>query len=181
MSIVFEKKFQKNLCPTYSAVFQRYKSGINSVKAYAKQKKMNGKYQVGSGRVVTFTHDTPFIENNATTDSAASQVKHPQFSEKPKRAEKAATVGGRTAAQSLHGVSANDNIAVGHTVSYPPLFVKPLGMIRRCAAAMPFAYKASPRLQAGEGGCLLYRFTRQKQQKQHLLPAAAITALTLRK
>ena len=24
---------------------------------------MNGKYQVGSGRVVTVTHDTPFIEN----------------------------------------------------------------------------------------------------------------------
>lgn len=73
MSIVFEKKFQKILCPTYTAVFQRYKSGINSVKVSAKQKKMNGKYQVGSGRVVTFTHDTPFIENNATTDSAASQ------------------------------------------------------------------------------------------------------------
>ena len=99
---------------------------------------MNGKYQVGSGRVVAFTHDTPFIENNVITDPAASQVKHPQFSEKPIRAEKTATVGGRTAAQSLHGVSANDNIAADHTVSYPPLFVKPLGMIRRCAAAMPF-------------------------------------------
>lgn len=24
---------------------------------------MNGRYQVGSGRIVTFTHDTPFIEN----------------------------------------------------------------------------------------------------------------------
>lgn len=27
------------------------------------KKEMNGKYQVGSGRVVTVTHDTPFIEN----------------------------------------------------------------------------------------------------------------------
>ena len=25
---------------------------------------MNGKYQVGSGRVVTFTHDTPFIDDS---------------------------------------------------------------------------------------------------------------------
>ena len=25
--------------------------------------KMNGKYQVGSGRIVTVTHDTPFIED----------------------------------------------------------------------------------------------------------------------
>lgn len=134
---------------------------------------MNGKYQVGSGRVVAFTHDTPFIENNVITDPAASQVKHPRFSEKPKFAEKAATVGGRTADQSLHGVSANDNIAAGHTISNSHSFVKPLGTVCSCAAAMPFAYKASPRLQAGEGGCLLYRFTRQKQQKQHLLPAAA--------
>ncbi len=28
------------------------------------KKKMNGKYQVGSGRIVTFTHDTPFIEDS---------------------------------------------------------------------------------------------------------------------
>ena len=27
------------------------------------QKKMNGKYQVGSGRIVAVTHDTPFIKN----------------------------------------------------------------------------------------------------------------------
>ncbi len=27
------------------------------------KKKMNGKYQVGSGRIVTFTHDTPFIND----------------------------------------------------------------------------------------------------------------------
>ena len=26
--------------------------------------KMNGKYQVGSGRIVTVTHDTPFINNS---------------------------------------------------------------------------------------------------------------------
>ncbi len=28
------------------------------------KKKMNGKYQVGSGRIVTFTHDAPFINNS---------------------------------------------------------------------------------------------------------------------
>ncbi len=27
------------------------------------KKIMNGKYQVGSGRIVTFTHETPFINN----------------------------------------------------------------------------------------------------------------------
>ena len=27
---------------------------------------MNGKYQVGSGRVVTVTHDTPFIKNSVS-------------------------------------------------------------------------------------------------------------------
>ena len=27
------------------------------------QKKMNGRYQVGSGRIVAVTHDTPFIKN----------------------------------------------------------------------------------------------------------------------
>ena len=102
---------------------------------------MNGKYQVGSGRVVAFTHDTPFIENNVITDPAASQVKHPQFSEKPIRAEKAAAVGGRTADQSLHGVSANDNIAAGHTISNSHSFVKPLGGIRSCTDAMPFRNK----------------------------------------
>ncbi len=26
-------------------------------------KKMNGRYQVGSGRIVTITHNTPFINN----------------------------------------------------------------------------------------------------------------------
>ncbi|MBE6705117.1 MAG: hypothetical protein E7583_07640 [Ruminococcaceae bacterium] len=30
---------------------------------------MNGKYQVGSGRVVTFTHDTPFINNSILHNS----------------------------------------------------------------------------------------------------------------
>lgn len=33
------------------------------------KKKMNGKYQVGSGRIVTFTHDTPFI-NNSISETA---------------------------------------------------------------------------------------------------------------
>ncbi len=33
------------------------------------KKKMNGKYQVGSGRVVTFTHDTPFIDNSISHNS----------------------------------------------------------------------------------------------------------------
>lgn len=41
MSIVFEKKFQKILCPTYTAVFQRYKSGINNEIILHNKKKPN--------------------------------------------------------------------------------------------------------------------------------------------
>ena len=35
------------------------------------KKKMNGKYQVGSGRVVAVTHDTPFIENTLPQPDAS--------------------------------------------------------------------------------------------------------------
>ena len=35
--------------------------------------KMNGKYQVGSGRIVTVTHDTPFIEDIIQQDATESQ------------------------------------------------------------------------------------------------------------
>lgn len=45
--------------------FSKYLKGCEII--YDK-KKMNGRYQVGSGRVVTFTHDTPFI-NNSISDS----------------------------------------------------------------------------------------------------------------
>lgn len=41
--------------------FEHYLNGCEIV--YDK-KKMNGRYQVGSGRVVTFTHDTPFIDDS---------------------------------------------------------------------------------------------------------------------
>ena len=37
------------------------------------KKKMNGKYQVGSGRVVTITHDNPFIYKDDTTSESNSQ------------------------------------------------------------------------------------------------------------
>ncbi len=40
--------------------FKRY---IEKTEVVYDKKKMNGKYQVGSGRVVTFTHDTPFISD----------------------------------------------------------------------------------------------------------------------
>ena len=36
------------------------------------EKKMNGKYQVGSGRIVTFTHDTPFINGSIYNSSEKS-------------------------------------------------------------------------------------------------------------
>lgn len=37
------------------------------------KKKMNGKYQVGSGRIVTITHDNPFIYKDDTTSESNSQ------------------------------------------------------------------------------------------------------------
>lgn len=35
---------------------------------------MNGKYQVGSGRIVAFTHDTPFINNTLTQTDEGVKV-----------------------------------------------------------------------------------------------------------
>ncbi len=41
--------------------FQKY---LRDNEVVYDKKKMNGRYQVGSGRIVTFTHDTPFIDNS---------------------------------------------------------------------------------------------------------------------
>ena len=41
--------------------FQKY---LNDCEIVYSKKEMNGKYQVGSGRIVTVTHDTPFISNS---------------------------------------------------------------------------------------------------------------------
>ncbi len=38
------------------------------------KKKMNGKYQVGSGRIVAVTHDTPFIDNSIPDSSEKSNT-----------------------------------------------------------------------------------------------------------
>ena len=40
------------------------------------KKKMNGKYQVGSGRIVTITHDNPFIYKDDTTSESNSQEEY---------------------------------------------------------------------------------------------------------
>ena len=40
--------------------FQKY---LNDCEVVNDKKKMNGRYQVGSGRIVAVTHDTPFIED----------------------------------------------------------------------------------------------------------------------
>ena len=46
------------------------------------KKKMNGKYQVGSGRIVTFTHDTPFINNSIPNSEQKSNTFSKKSSEK---------------------------------------------------------------------------------------------------
>lgn len=49
------------------------KSYLNGCKIIYDKAKMNGKYQVGSGRVVTFTHDTPFNLNVAQENPAVNK------------------------------------------------------------------------------------------------------------
>lgn len=58
--------------------FQKY---LDETTIIYDKKKMNGKYQVGSGRVVTFTHDTPFIDNSISEKSEIvnSKNKNPKF------------------------------------------------------------------------------------------------------
>lgn len=46
--------------------FQKY---LSECEVIYNKKEMNGKYQVGSGRVVTVTHDTPFIEDIVPQES----------------------------------------------------------------------------------------------------------------
>lgn len=58
-------------------IVEKYRSEIDGIDDYDK-KKVNGKYQVGSGRVVAITHDTPFISNSIPD----SEEKSNSFSEK---------------------------------------------------------------------------------------------------
>jgi len=46
------------------------------------KKKMNGRCQVGSGRVVTFTHDTPFINNSISQNDSKYNPSDKKSSEK---------------------------------------------------------------------------------------------------
>ena len=62
----------------YNIVVTQYESDdlkgyLNSNEIVYDKKQMNGKYQVGSGRIVTVTHDTPFIEYIVTQDGNRSQ------------------------------------------------------------------------------------------------------------
>ena len=43
---------------------------------------MNGKYQVGSGRIVTVTHDTPFIEDIISQDSESVKSEDVLYSDR---------------------------------------------------------------------------------------------------
>lgn len=66
----------------YNVIVTRYQ--LDNLKHYLEsneivydKKKMNGTYQVGSGRSVTFTHDTPFITNILSQTN--SMVKQKQY------------------------------------------------------------------------------------------------------
>ena len=49
---------------------------------------MNGKYQVGSGRIVTFTHDTPFIDNSIPDSGEKSNSFSENSSENSEKSKK---------------------------------------------------------------------------------------------
>lgn len=51
-----------------------------SVKIFLRQKEMNGKYQVGSGRIVAITHDIPFIGHIILRNRENVKQKLPQNS-----------------------------------------------------------------------------------------------------
>ena len=63
-----------------------FKKYLSDSEIVYNKKEMNGRYQVGSGRVVTFTHNTPFI--NTSISNPSKSVK-PQNSEDAKGAMKA--------------------------------------------------------------------------------------------
>ena len=50
---------------------------------------MNGKYQVGSGRIVTVTHDTPFITNSIPQTEEKSTPSGEKSSDKIHHSKKA--------------------------------------------------------------------------------------------
>jgi len=66
------------ICITYS-VSKDIQGYLNRNEVVYDKKQMNGKYQVGSGRIVAVTHDTPFIDDIVTQDGGKSQEKNPSL------------------------------------------------------------------------------------------------------
>lgn len=71
---------------------------LNGCEVVYDKKKMNGRYQVGSGRVVTFTHDTPFIDDSIPQPSKKVNTK---FSDRDSAYMEAVESGDMEAAQNL--------------------------------------------------------------------------------
>lgn len=87
------------------------KSYLNGCQIIYDKAKMNGKYQVGSGRVVTFTHDTPFNANVAQGNSTVNK----KFSERQRDQDYLAAVkhGDMEAAQKMVDEAAKE---AGYTI-----------------------------------------------------------------
>lgn len=77
-------------------------SYLNSNTVVYDKKKTNGKYQVGSGRIVTVTHDTPFVEDivpqTADSVNSKSSISEENSSDKRYSIDDSAEVSGSEAA-----------------------------------------------------------------------------------
>ena len=71
---------------------KKYLSGCEIV--YDKQT-MNVKCQVGSGCIITFTHDTPFIvqEDNTTSESKSQEVSDKKIGLRPRYISRSEDIG----------------------------------------------------------------------------------------
>lgn len=82
--------------------------------------KMNGRYQVGSGRIVTITHDSPFIEDNYISDSTESQQAFPP----DEFAKEKASLGLYQGVPSNGSLADTTNDTFKHSISNPAENVK---------------------------------------------------------
>ena len=87
--------------------FQKY---LNDNEVVYDKKEMNGKYQVGSGRIVTVTHDTPFIEDIIPQDPDSVKRENIDGEKSQKK-----TVSDRTFSDELESVvqeTGNEKLAI---------------------------------------------------------------------
>ncbi len=106
--------------------FRKY---LNDNEVVYDKKEMNGKYQVGSGRIVAVSHDTPFIEDIVPQDPDSVKRENVDGEKSQKK-----TVSDRTFSDALESVvqeTGNEKLAIKRQVKQT-----------RDAVADPFSYEA---------------------------------------